>query len=212
MLFVLRCTMTLINPGTFIAFQGTLGAGKTLNMTVMGALAAASGQKVYANYRTVFAEPLQSITHMFEVRNAVLLLDELQAILDSREFKSNAELTQWILIVRKLGLSVLYTTQFLGQVDLRVRHVTEWVYACEKVMHRGHKASKVTVVRWRGEAGRIARSYILPHSDALYKLYDTYDYEVKLTRDGRVSSFDPRRPTDAAPTRALAARRGGGSA
>lgn len=180
----------LIAPGTFIAFQGTLGAGKTLSMTALGAAAAATGQKVYANYSTSYAEPLQSITHMFQVRDAVLLLDELQSILDSREFKGNAALTQWILIVRKLGLSILYTTQFLGQVDLRVRHVTEYVYACEKAVHRGQKASKLTMVKWHGEGGRIVRSFFLPHNQVLYDLYDTRDYQVKLTKEGRVSSFD----------------------
>jgi Zonular occludens toxin (Zot) len=182
--------MTLLQPGTFICFQGTLGSGKTLNMTALGARAFASGQKIYANYPTRYATRLNSLQEMMQVRNAVLLLDELQSILDSREFKNNTALSQWILIVRKLGLSILYTTQFLGQVDLRVRHVTEYVYCCAKTEFRGSKATKVTVVKWFGESGRVARSYVLPHSKELYSLYDTYDYEVKLTKAGRVASFN----------------------
>lgn len=180
----------ILSPGTFIGIQGTLGSGKTLNMTRIGALCRASGQTVYSNYETSFARPIDSIPHMFTIRNSVLLIDELQSILDSREFKNNASLTQWIVIVRKLGLSIVYTTQFLGQVDLRVRHVTEYVYACEKTFFRGKPATKVAVVRWRGEAGRVFKTFILPHNEALFALYNTYDYKVKLTKEGRVSSFD----------------------
>lgn len=182
----------LIEPGTFISFTGTLGSGKTLNMSRIGALAAASGQKIYANYDCVFAERIDSIKHLFSLRNAVLLLDELQSILDSREFKGNAAVTQWVLIVRKLGLSVLYTTQFLGQVDLRVRHVTEWIYLCEKkTLRSGQRVTRVTLVKWRGEGGTVLRSFNIAHTPDLFALYNTYDYEVKLTRDGRKSSFNP---------------------
>lgn len=180
----------LIQPGTFIGFQGSLGSGKTLNMTRVGAMAALSGQTCYANYKTTFAKPIESIAHMFQLRDGVLLIDELQSILDSRDFKNNASLTQWILIVRKLGLSILYTTQFLGQVDIRVRHVTEYVYACEKATIHGRKASKVTIIKWFGEGGRVIRPTIIPHTQELYNLYDTNDYEVKLTKTGRVSSFN----------------------
>jgi hypothetical protein len=192
-LFRLAFVMSLlIEPGTFICFQGTLGSGKTLNMSRIGAMAAARGQKIYANYDCVFAERLESITHMFQVRNAVLLLDELQSILDSRDFKNNSAITQWVLIVRKLGLSVLYTTQFLGQVDLRVRHVTEWVYGCEKkTLRGGQRVTKVSLIKWRGEGGTFLRSFNIAHTPELFALYNTYDYEVKLTKDSRKSSFNP---------------------
>lgn len=177
-------------PGTFECFQGTLGAGKTLSMTRRGALAFSAGQKVYSNYECIFAEPITSLKHLLELRNAVLLLDELQTIVDSREFKNNINLTQWILIVRKLGLSILYTTQFLGQVDIRVRHVTEYVYCCEKASYYGYPATKTYLVKWQGEGGRIVRTFVMPHTQELYNLYNTYDYKVKLTRDGREASFN----------------------
>lgn len=180
----------MIEPGTFICFQGTLGAGKTSSMTAVAYMAYLSGQKIYANYSTIFAEPIQSIKHMYSLRKAILALDELQSILDSREFKNNQQLTQWILIVRKLGLSILYTTQFLGQVDLRVRHVTEYVYCCEKSVFYGQRATKTTIVKWYGEGGKILRSFVMPHSQELFRLYDTYDYKVKLTNEGREATFD----------------------
>jgi hypothetical protein len=180
----------MIAPGTFVCYQGTLGAGKTLSMTRAGAAAFAAGQRIYANYDTVFAEPIESIKHLFQLRDAVLMLDELQSILDSREFKNNAGITQWILIVRKLGLSILYTTQFLGQVDLRVRHVTEYVYCCEKASLYGFPATKQTVVKWRGEGGQVIRTSVFAHSPQLYALYDTRDYRVRLTKNGREASFN----------------------
>lgn len=180
----------VIEPGTFICFQGTLGAGKTSSMTALAYVAHLSGQRIYANYTTSFASSIESIKHMYSLRKSVLALDELQSILDSREFKGNQALTQWILIVRKLGLSILYTTQFLGQVDLRVRHVTEYVYCCEKSVYYGQRAIKTTVVKWHGEGGKIIRSYVMPHSPQIFALYDTYDYKVKLTNEGRESTFD----------------------
>lgn len=178
----------LVEPGTFWCFQGTLGSGKTLSMSICGALASFT-QPVYANYETSFARPIESIAHLFQLRDAVLLLDEFQSMLDSREFKKNVELTQWILIVRKLGLSIFYTTQFLGQVDLRVRHVTERVFCCQKSRYFGQKASKITRVDWAGEGGRINSSFVVLHQEALYRLYNTRDYKVKLTSTGRESTF-----------------------
>jgi hypothetical protein len=64
------------------------------------------------------------------------------------------------------------------------------VYCCEKSSYRGQDATKVTIVKWRGEGGRVFRSFILPHTELLYSLYDTRDYEVKLTKTGKTSSFD----------------------
>lgn len=179
-----------IAPGMFICFQGVLGSGKTLSMTRIGAMAYASGMQVYANYDCSFAKPITSLSHLLDLRNAVLLLDELQSLADSRDFKNNIGLSQWILIVRKLGLSILYTTQFLGQVDLRIRHVTSYVHCCEASFYHGYPATKCTVLRWRGEGGTIATTFLYPHTSALYSLYDTYDYNVKLTRTGREATFN----------------------
>jgi len=179
----------VLRRGQYIAFQGPLGAGKTLAMTALGAYCYAGGHTLYAHYDCVYARPIMSVSHLFRIRNAVLMLDELQSIVDSREFKKNVDMSQWAVIVRKLGLTILYTTQFLGQVDLRIRHVTSFVYMSEAVFQGSQESSRYTIVRWHGEGGRVVRRFILPHTDALYALYDSYDYRVKLTLDGRESSF-----------------------
>lgn len=179
----------MIRRGEYVAFCGPLGSGKTLNMTRVAAMDAIGGRKVYANYPTAFAQSIDSIPHLFSIRDALICLDELQATMDSREFKKAGDLAQWILIVRKLGCSVLYTTQSFGFVDLRVRQITTYVYQCEPASWQGNNATKVELYGVRGEAGRLIRKFIMPHSPMLYALYDSFDINVKLTETGKESSF-----------------------
>lgn len=179
----------MIRRGEYIAFCGPLGSGKTLNMTRVAAMDAIGGRNVAANYPTSFARPIRSIPDLFSLRDTLILLDELQATMDSREFKKAGDLAQWILIVRKLGCSVCYTTQSFSFVDTRVRQITSYVYQCEPATWDGMNATKVELYAVRNEVGRLIRKFIMPHSELLYSLYDSFDINVKLTEAGKEASF-----------------------
>lgn len=180
----------MIRRGEYIAFCGPLGSGKTLNMTRLAAYDALQGRRVAANYPLVFAEQITSIPHLYSMRDRLLCLDELQATMDSREFKKVGDLAQWILIVRKLGCSVLYTTQSFSFVDTRVRQITSYIYQCEPARWGGRNATLVELYKVRnGDNARLLKKFMMPHSEVLYNLYDSFDYNVKLTEDGKTSSF-----------------------
>lgn len=71
-----------------------------------------------------------------DLSNTSLGLDEIHNVLDSRSSsnKKNKKRTHFILQSRHSGkgsLDIYYTTQFKGQVDLRLRSNTDvWVYPC----------------------------------------------------------------------------------
>lgn len=191
----------MIRRGEYIAFCGALGSGKTLNMTRLAAMDALDGRRVFANYPTTFAEPILSIRHLYSIRDSLICLDELQSTMDSREFKKVGDLAQWILIVRKLGCSVLYTTQAFTFVDTRVRQITSYLYQCEAATWSGGNATMVELYKINAENAKLLKKFLMPHSEALYGLYDSFDYQVKLTEDGRVASFGG---GDSAPAGAVA--------
>lgn len=186
---MLRAT-DLVRPGEYVAFLGDLGSGKTLNMTRLAAIqAAVHSLDCYANY-DCFAQSIESLPHLFSIRDGILLLDELQSILDSRSFAKNIDITQWVLLVRKLGLRVFYTTQDFSQVDVRVRNVTGWLFLCESMTYKGQGATKLQLVRHQHGNFTLVNKRIMQHSPALYALYNTKDLRVKLTEEGRICPFN----------------------
>ncbi len=180
-----------IYPGRIVCFEGPLRAGKTLHMTLEGARAFAAGHTVYANYETMYSQQIDSIDDLYNCRSGVLMLDELQATMDSRQSKDNVELTQWLVLIGKLGLTLFYTTQWIGQVDVRLRNVTTDLYRCRRRIINGNKATLVTTYDLYAGEGTQRNKYILHHNAGLYALYNTLDIKVKLTKEGRVTSFDP---------------------
>lgn len=187
--------MTLLyEPGMVICFMGTLGSGKTLHMSYQAYWAARLlGAPVYGNYEALYPgfNRLNGLRHLTTVENGLLSLDEMQSILDSRSFSKNVDITQWILLIRKMGLGLFYTTQHIDFVDIRLRQITDFVFVQQKAYHFGIKSTVIEVYRLYGNNASYVTKFVLPHQVWMYSLYNTYDRRVKLTVDGYELPFNP---------------------
>lgn len=155
------------------AFVGTLGSGKTLFMSFLAALEMQRGRPVWANYALHGATRLNTWDELFATSDGLICLDELQVLVDSREFskKENKVFSQWLLQTRKAGLELWFTTQHIEQVDKRVRGVLDWLFFLDR---RSRRVPMSTVHMFDFQFGIAKGRRTLLHSPALYGLYDTY--------------------------------------
>jgi len=130
---------------TLMAIVGDLGSGKTLSLTFLAWHYYLKWQKsrpIYANYHlNLFYQskdgkvkkiPYQYISDpddLDKVRNGFFAGDELWIWLDSRASasKRNRFTSMILLKSRKRDMDIVYTTQTFGQVDRRVRNVTDFI-------------------------------------------------------------------------------------
>lgn len=182
----------MLPPGTIIANTGLLRMGKTMNATRLAYVEHLAGSKVYTNYDTAFSERIQNMPQLFNVKEGVIVLDELQATLDSREFSKNIGLTHWLTLIGKMGLSLIYTAQHFGMVDLRVRQLTGWLYMAEKKFYPNGQPATVLALYSVSPMGMalLQRRFIMPHKP-LYRLYDTFDRRVVLGKSAGELAISP---------------------
>lgn len=116
-----------------IGIVGDLGCSKTLTMTHLGNIMEESGICIYSNYHLTFKhnriEGIDGINEIETDRNA-LLLDEIWLTADSRKSMAyeNMMLSTSLLQSRKKHIDVLYTTQYINQVDVRIRSITNLIF------------------------------------------------------------------------------------
>lgn len=154
--------------------MGTMGAGKTLAQTMIAlAMAEATNVPIYANYEIKHPNyrPVGSMKELWDANNAIFAFDEMWITLDSRGWKNNIDITQWVNQVRKKGLLVLYTTQHISQVDIRVRNGTDILVLCE----RKGDTHILRFADWH--YNKIGRTMKIPQSlaSAFYPYYDTFE-------------------------------------
>lgn len=176
-------------PGAVVCFMGSLGSGKTLTMSLLSYCASMLDVQIYANYSTSYARRIQNLPDLFGLRSGLLVLDEMQALLDSRAFQKNVNVTQWLMLIRKLGLGLYYTSQHIDNVDKRLRLITDYIVWASKSHYNGRKCSVLNVYRVSGDDAVFRRRVTLQYSPALFELYDTLDYQVMLTMEGYQSPF-----------------------
>jgi hypothetical protein len=110
-----------------VLYTGRRGAGKTLTMVKDGYKYKLSGYKIYSNIELDFTEYMENEQILdiqkTEIRDAILIIDEIQLLLDSRRSarKGNLDFSYFIQQIRKRNIIILCTTQFSGTVDLRLR-------------------------------------------------------------------------------------------
>lgn len=153
--------------------QGGLGSGKTLLVSYLAWLTRReTGCSVYANYPLHCASRLRSWSEVFDLSDGVAVLDELHVEIDSRSFSRNIEFTSFLLQTRKVGLDVLYTSQNINQVDMRLRNITDMLAICERIGLPGSaQASRIQLFDMSTMSRKSA--FVLRHTPELYALYDT---------------------------------------
>jgi hypothetical protein len=115
-------------------FIGRMGSGKTLSMTRELYKYYKKGHRIITNYgvgfpheRINFEELYEAAETQEEMNNLVIALDEVHIVLDSRSGMSgvNKVITFWLNQTRKMGVKLFYTTQYLHQIDKRLRSGTD---------------------------------------------------------------------------------------
>lgn len=73
-------------------------------------------------------------------RNSYLYITEMHTILESRSSTSliNKNFTMFLTQIGKLNCKVIYTSQLQGQIDLRLRQWTPYMFICEKFVLRNN--------------------------------------------------------------------------
>ena len=165
-------------PGSFIGVFGALRSGKTLMACRLGVtLARSLGLDLVSNIPVVGARRVAALDDLAALRGAVLVWDEVQVSLDSREWASDAAraLTRDMILWGKRGVICVYTSPSYATVDVRLRRLTQYVYVTagrfrragvDYAVYRWHEhpyADDVLVERYR---------FALRLSD-WYGVYDT---------------------------------------
>lgn len=117
---------------------GRLGSGKTLIVTMFGYdFYKNSELKILANFDASFTDkridPLELMLANRNIRDSVLLLTEAHQLFDSRFSGSRGNRMQGYFYTqtRKLGCHVVYDSQVLGAVDLRLRYINDFEIVCQ---------------------------------------------------------------------------------
>ena len=165
-------------PGAFVGVFGALRSGKTLMACRLGlVLARTLGLDLVSNIPVLGARRVATLDDLASLRGAVLVWDEVQVSLDSREWASEAAraLTRDMILWGKRAIICVYTSPSFATVDVRLRRLTQYVYvtACrfrrsgvDYAVYRWHEhpyADDVLVERYR---------FALRLSD-WYGVYDT---------------------------------------
>lgn len=122
-----------------VGIKGLKAGGKTLVLTWLLYREYLLGKKIYTNYDVFFPHEIIDVQKMvtlnIELQNAVIGIDELHMICDSRRSgkKQNILMTYFILQSRHRSVNFYYTTQFDGQVDKRIRENTDVNMVCENL-------------------------------------------------------------------------------
>lgn len=115
-----------------VLYKGRRGCGKTLTMVKDAFRFYKNGYRILANFKIEFGEYISpqevlALNKESDLKDCVLVLDELQLFFDSRNFtrKENKDFGNFIQQIRKRNIHILGTTQYINTVELRFRQHTD---------------------------------------------------------------------------------------
>ena len=128
------------------AFIGDVGSGKTASAvremlikqreTGFHILTNMNLNPDYFDYTLItFQDVLEMGKKGEGLHNKILFFDEFHIFADSRTSMKNKVITHLLLLSRKLNIYLYYTTQYLNNIDLRIRNVTNVVVECHTQEH-----------------------------------------------------------------------------
>jgi len=165
-------------PGAFVGIFGALRSGKTLMACRLGVtLARSLGLDLVSNIPVAGARRIVTLDDLAALRGAVLVWDEVQVSLDSREWASEAArcLTRDMILWGKRGVVCIYTSPAFQTVDVRLRRLTQYVYVTAGRYRRG--GADYAVYRWHehpyADDVLVERYRFALRLDAWYGVYDT---------------------------------------
>jgi hypothetical protein len=165
-------------PGAFVGVFGALRSGKTLMACRLGVtLARSLGLDLVSNIPVAGARRVSALDDLAALRGAVLVWDEVQVSLDSREWASEAArcLTRDMILWGKRGIVCVYTSPSFATVDVRLRRLTQYVYVTAGRYRRS--GADYAVYRWHehpyADDVLVERYRFALRLDAWYGVYDT---------------------------------------
>lgn len=182
---------------TIIGVEGGIGSGKTLTLVNIGISDLFAGKTIYSNVKLkvpdkykdkviyLNKEILNDIfekikTGMFDMRNSTVLIQEAHNYIDSRTSmsKKNRTFSYWILQSRHTGAGscdIVYDTQELGQIDIRLRRNTDFVLR-PFILERVDNVPTKVGVTWHGKMGqRWVKFWEEYDSSKVVYMYDTHE-------------------------------------
>ena len=165
-------------PGVFVGVFGALRSGKTLMACRLGVtLARSLGLDLVSNIPVAGARRVSTMDDLAALRGAVLVWDEVQVSLDSREWASEAAraLTRDMILWGKRGVVCIYTSPAFQTVDVRLRRLTQYVYVTAGRYRRS--GADYAVYRWHehpyADDVLVERYRFALRLDSWYGVYDT---------------------------------------
>lgn len=108
---------------------GLPGSGKTYFLARLGLAEIKKGRDVYANFKLDGAKPYTDLKQVFELRNGLILIDEINLLCPSRWWdRFPPQLAYHWSQTRKSQLDVWWSSQHIDRVDKIVREISNWVW------------------------------------------------------------------------------------
>ena len=165
-------------PGSFVGVFGALRSGKTLMACRLAVcLARSLGLDLVSNIPVAGARRVATLDDLASLRGAVLVWDEVQVSLDSREWASEAAraLTRDMILWGKRGVVCVYTSPSFQTVDVRLRRLTQYVYVTAGRFRRS--GADYAVYRWHehpyADDALVERYRFALRLSDWYGIYDT---------------------------------------
>jgi len=159
-----------------VAICGGLGAGKTLLMTRYAYKEFMKGKQIFSNYNLKFKHKkidlISLLEHKPELENSGIFMDEVYIYLDSRlsMSKRNRMLSYFIFQTRKLGVTLYFTSQHIGQVDVRLRNLLDILCFCKQTIKKNW--FKVELTDYRQFPDIQSNTFVYKGTN-YYPMYDT---------------------------------------
>jgi hypothetical protein len=140
-------------------------------------LARSLGLDLVSNISVAGARRITTLDDLAALRGAVLVWDEVQVSLDSREWASEAArcLTRDMILWGKRGVICVYTSPSFATVDVRLRRLTQYVYVTAGRYRRS--GADYAIYRWHehpyADDVLVERYRFALRLDTWYGIYDT---------------------------------------
>lgn len=168
-----------------VLYKGKRGAGKTLTMIKDAYVNYLKGWKVLRNFDCTFGEYISeeeilSLDKNSNIRNCIIMMDEVQIFFDSRRFmkKQNMNFSNFVQQIRKRNIILLCTTQFSNTVDLRLRQHID--YVCYPTFIKGLEVVETIYIDMTSIEDNIINNIkepnyikIVYNPKKIYKMYNT---------------------------------------
>jgi len=169
-------------------YKGRRGCGKTLTMVKDALNFYDNGWTIYSNfdicipYKKITNEDIINLVENENIKDCVLLIDEIQTIVDSRRSmkKDNLNFSYFVQQIRKRNIILLCTTQFTRTTDLRLREHTDIVVK-PKIYHEYPVVeAEYFDVTSEEELGYIESKIIVYNPQRIFSLYDTNEIKKSV--------------------------------